>query len=326
MTPTAPAGIRQPGILDFALLLLLAFFWGSSFFFIKQGVDNGLPPLSLAVGRMTIGAVMLVSIALARGQSVPCGRGVWGRLILLGVIGNSLPFFLIAWGEQFTTSQLAAILMATIPCFVIVLAHFLTHDEPLTLGKGLGAALGFAGVIAIVGVDALKGLGDQVVGQLAIVGGCLSYSFYGILVRRVPSIGPEMLVGTILVGGLVPLVPVWLVVDRPWELTGALAPTGGAWLSMVWLGVLSTGGGNLLFYLLLRRVGAGFGSFNNYVVPLMGLGWGYALAGERPSWNALLALVLILSGLAAARLLRPARGVTSSVGSRPEPHPGAPER
>ena len=68
---------------------------------------------------------------------------------------------------------------------------------------------------------------------------------------------------------------------------------------------LSTGGGNLLFFLLLRRVGAGFGSFNNYLVPLMGVGWGFFLAGETPSWNALIALVLILTGLACARWLKP---------------------
>ena len=302
MAPDPSAGIRNPGLSDFALLLVLAFTWGSSFFFIKSAVDNGLPPLSLAVGRIAIGAAMLLAIAFARGQSLPRG-GLWGRLVILGVIGNSLPFFLIGWGEQFTSSQLAAILMATIPCFVIVLAHFFTHDEPLTLGKGLGAAFGFSGVLAIVGIDALKGLGDQVIGQLAILAGCLSYSFYGINARRLPPVAAEMLIGCILAAGLPPLMVVWLIVDQPWH----LSPNSSAWLAVSWLGILSTGAGSLLFYFILRRVGAGFGSFNNYVVPLMGLGWGYFLAGETPSWNALVALVLILTGLACARWLKPLR-------------------
>ena len=292
--------LRPPGAADFALLLVLALTWGSSFFFIKQAVET-LPPLSLAVGRITIGAAMLLIIAYAKGQAMPRGLGLWGRMIFLGIIGNALPFFLIGWGEQFTPSNLAAILMATIPSFVIVLAHYFTHDEPLTLGKALGAVLGFGGVVALIGVDALNGLGDVVIGQIAILAGALSYSLYGINAKRLPPLGSEMLVGTILLAGLIPLIPVWLVIDQPWQ----LAPDGKAWFSVAWLGLLSTGGGNLLFFLLLRRVGAGFGSFNNYLVPLMGVGWGFFLAGEKPSWNALVALVLILIGLALARWLKP---------------------
>jgi drug/metabolite transporter (DMT)-like permease len=246
---------------------------------------------------------MLLVIARAKGQRMPRDLGLLGRMVFLGIIGNSLPFFLIAWGEQYTPSNLAAILMATIPSFVIVLAHFFTHDEPLTLGKALGCLFGFAGVVALIGVAALKGLGDVVIGQTAILAGAFSYSLYGINAKRLPPLGSEMLVGTILVAGLVPLIPVWLAIDQPWS----LAPDGKAWFSVAWLGLLSTGGGNLLFFLLIRRVGAGFGSFNNYLVPLMGVGWGFFLAGERPSWNALVALVLILTGLACARWLKPHR-------------------
>lgn len=297
--PTATT-LRPPGATDFALLFVLALTWGSSFLFIKQAVAT-MPPMTLATGRMAIGAAMLLAIAFAKGQAVPRGAKLWGRMIFLGVIGNSLPFFLIGWGEQFTPSNLAAILMATIPSFVIVLAHFFTHDEKMTLGKALGCVLGFAGVIALIGVDALKGLGDVVIGQSAILAGALSYSLYGINAKRLPALGSEMLVGMILVAGLIPLVPVWLIHDQPWQ----IAPDNKAWFALFWLGLLSTGAGNLLFFLLLRRVGAGFGSFNNYLVPLMGVGWGFFLLGERPSWNALVALVLILSGLACARWLKP---------------------
>ncbi len=304
---TSPrTSLRQPGPTDFLLLLLLALTWGSSFLFIKQAVET-LPPLSLAIGRIAIGAALLLAIAFAKRQQVPRGAGLWGRMVFLGIIGNSLPFFLIGWGEQYTPSNLAAILMATIPSFVIVLAHFFTQDEPMTLGKALGCILGFAGVIALVGVDALKGLGDVVIGQIVILCGALSYSLYGINAKHLPPLGSEMLVGMILVAGLIPVLPVWLIHDRPWELVGDAAPDAKAWVSVAWLGLLSTGGGNLLFFLLLRRVGAGFGSFNNYLVPLMGVGWGFFLLGERPSWNALAALVLILTGLALARWLKPPR-------------------
>lgn len=300
MSP-AHTALRHPGLAEFGLLLILSLVWGSSFIAIKIAVENGLPPLTLATYRIAIGAAILCGIAIVKGQAWPRGGALWGRLAFLGVIGNSLPFFLIGWGEQYTPSNLAAILMAVIPIFVVILAHLMTPDEKLTLGKGVGVVLALIGVIVLVGVDALGGLGRSVIGQLAILGGTVSYSFYGVNTRRLPSMGPEMTVGSILLMALITMLPVWLIHDRPWE----LHQTSPALLAALWLGLLSTAAGNLLFFLILRRVGAGFAAFNNYLVPLMGIGWGYLWLGETPGWNALAALVLILGGLASARFLKP---------------------
>jgi drug/metabolite transporter (DMT)-like permease len=293
-----PPAIRAPGSAEFILLALLGLVWGSSFLFIKIAVEHGVPPLTLATLRIGLGAIVLVGLARWRGQAWPRGVGLWLRLALLGVIGNSLPFFLIGWGEQFTTSQLAAILMATIPLLVVVIAHLATHDEKLSLPKIAGVLFGFAGVIVLVGVDALQGLGAQVIGQLAILCACLSYSFNGVLARRLPQIGAEMTVGIILVLGFVTMAPVWLIVDQPWQLT----PDGKAVFAVIWLGILSTAFGNLLFFTIMRRVGASFASTNNFLVPIMGLGWGFFGYGEVPGINALVALVLILIGLALPRV------------------------
>ena len=190
--------------------------------------------------------------------------------------------------------------MATIPLLVLILAHAMTHDEKLTLPKIVGVLFGFAGVVALVGIDALKGLGAQVIGQLAIIGGCLSYSLYGVNARRLPQMGAEMTVGIILALGFLSILPVWLIIDRPWE----LAPSGNAIIAILWLGLLSTAFGNWFFFTLMRRSGASFASNNNFLVPLMGLGWGYFGYGEVPGLNALTALVLILLGLALPRLRR----------------------
>jgi drug/metabolite transporter (DMT)-like permease len=297
---SAPPAIRHPGPVEFGLLLILGLVWGSSFIAIKIAVDNGLPPLTLATYRIGIGAVILCGLAIAKGQAWPRGAALWGRLAFLGVIGNSLPFFLIGWGEQYTPSNLAAILMAVIPIFVVILAHLMTPDEKLTLGKGLGVVMALVGVVILVGVDALRGVGQSVIGQLAILGGTVSYSFYGVNTRRLPPMGPEMTVGSILLMAFITMMPVWLVHDRPWEIHHTMP----ALLAMSWLGLLSTAAGNLLFFLILRRVGAGFAAFNNYLVPLMGIVWGYLWLGEKPGWNALVALALILGGLASARFLR----------------------
>jgi len=306
-TPAGSIAIRHPGPVEFGLLLLLGLVWGSSFIAIKIAVENGLPPMTLATYRIAIGAAMLCGLAIAKGQTWPRGRGLWGRLVFLGIIGNSLPFFLIGWGEQYTPSNLAAILMAVIPIFVVILAHLMTPDEKLTLGKGFGVLLAMLGVIVLVGLDALReinaigGIGPSVIGQLAILGGTVSYSFYGVYTRRLPLMGSEMTVGAILLMALVTMLPVWLWHDHPWQ----IAHTKPAFLATLWLGVISAAIGNLLFFLILRRVGAGFAAFNNYLVPLMGIGWGYLWLGETPGWNAVAALLLILSGLATARFLKP---------------------
>jgi drug/metabolite transporter (DMT)-like permease len=295
---TAPPAIRHPGLAEFALLGLLGLVWGSSFLFIKIAVDNGVPPLTLATLRIGMAAVILVLVARLRGQAWPSGGALWAKLTFLGIIGNSLPFFLIGWGEQFTTSQLAAILMATIPLLVVVIAHVLTHDEKLSLPKVAGVLCGFAGVVVLVGVDVLNGLGAQVIGQLAILAACLSYSFYGVNARRLPQIGAEMTVGIILALGFVIMAPLWLIIDRPWT----LSPSHEAIFSIFWLGILATAFGNWLFFTIMRRVGASFASTNNFLVPLMGLGWGFFGYGEVPGYNAVIALVLIMIGLALPRI------------------------
>lgn len=301
--------LHHPGIFEFCLLILLGLVWGSSFLFIKIAVENGVPPLTLAALRILIGAVALLVAARLRGQAFPTfkatsskpgGLAVWARLAFLGIIGNSLPFFLIGWGEQFTTSQLAAILMATIPLLVLILAHHMTHDEKLSAPKIVGVLCGFAGVVILVGVDALNGLGAQVIGQLAILGGCLSYSYYGVNARRLPQMGSEMTVGIILTLGFITMAPLWLIIDRPWELT----PSSDAVFAVIWLGLLATAFGNWLFFTLMRRSGASFASNNNFLVPIMGLGWGYFGYGEVPGMNAVGALLLILIGLALPRLTK----------------------
>jgi drug/metabolite transporter (DMT)-like permease len=301
---TPAVDIRQPGLADYGLLFGLSLLWGSSFYAIKVAVEHGMPPMTLASLRVGIGAVVLLVFARGLRQRLPSfrgrqGKGLWLRFLVLGVIGNSLPFFLIASGEQTTTSQLAGILMATIPIMVVILAHFFVHDERLTLLRFLGVALGFAGMIVLVGVDALRGLGDQVMGQLLIIGGCISYSLYGVNAKRLPKLPPQMLIGVILAAGFVAMLPFWLVIDRPWTLHW----DGHAVLAALWLGIAATGGGNLLYYVLMRRVAVGFASLNNYLVPVLALGWGYFLLGEQPHLNALVALGLILAGLALPRIV-----------------------
>lgn len=302
-TTAAGAEIRHPTLADYLALARLSLIWGSSFLAIKIAVEHGVPPLTVATIRIGLGALLLLSIARIRRQPWPPLRGrgdagLWLRILFLGVVGNSLPFFLISWGEQTTTSQLAGILMAIIPMLVVILAHFFTHDERLTPMKLIGVALGFAGVVVLVGVDALRGLGEQVLGQGLIIGGCISYSLYGVAARRLPRLAPQMLIGVILFAAFVAILPFALIIDRPWTLHWQWQGLA----AVSWLGLIATGTGNLLYFLLLRKAGAGFASNNNYLVPLLALVYGYFILSEQPHLNAVAALVLILVGLAVQRM------------------------
>jgi drug/metabolite transporter (DMT)-like permease len=302
-SPAAGAAIRHPTLFDYLHLGGLSLIWGSSFLFIKIADDHGVPPLTVAAFRIGLGAALLLTIARSRGQSwpplrTPNNARLWLRILFLGAVGNSLPFFLISWGEQTTTSQLAGILMAVIPLMVVILAHFFTHDERLNVVKLAGIMLGFLGVVVLVGVDALRGLGSQVQGQALIIGGCISYSLYGVTARHLPRLAPDLLIGVILFAGFVALLPFWLIIDRPWNLVWQWQGV----LALGWLGLIATGTGNLLYFVLLRRAGAGFASNNNYLVPPLALVYGFIILSEQPHLNAVAALVLILVGLVVQRM------------------------
>ncbi len=212
MSPTPAAGnaIRHPTLFDYLHLAGLSLIWGSSFLGIKIADDHGVPPLTVAAFRIGLGAALLLTIARLRGQTwpplrTPTDARFWSRLLFLGVVGNSLPFFLISWGEQTTTSQLAGILMEIIPMLVVILAHFFTHDERLGFMKIAGVALGLPAWSCWSAADALRGLGAQLLGQVLIIGGCISYSLYGVTARHLPRLAPDLLIGVILFAGFVAL-------------------------------------------------------------------------------------------------------------------------
>lgn len=259
--------------------------------FIKLGVQT-LPPLTLACGRMALAALLLLAFAAARGHGWPRAAGVWRGFLVVGLLGNALPFYLIHWGELSIDSGLAAILMGVMPLATAGLAHFLTA-EPLRGGRLAGVLLGFTGLLVLVGGDALAGLGTQVLAQGAVLVGALCYALTTVFVRRsVRAPGAVMAAGALSVGTLL-LAPLAAVLEQPWH----LAPSAVSLAAMGVLGVFSTGFAALLYFHLLRHLGATYFAQVNYWIPLLGVGWGWALLGEQPPLRALAALALILAGV-----------------------------
>ncbi len=295
-----------PNRQDYALLAALGAVWGSSFLLIKLAVET-IAPITVATGRIAIGAIALALLVGARRQSWPRGGRAWLLLLVMGLIGNIIPFSLINWGETRIDSGLAAILMSTVPLVTIILAPAFVRDEPVTPGKLIGVALGMAGVAVLIGPGALIGAHGELLGQIAVAAAALCYALNGLAARKLPRMPVEVIgAGTLLCATIIGL-PASLVADAPWQ----IAPSALSVAALVCLGIVNTAGGYLLLFRLVVRAGAGFASLNNFLVPLFGVMWGALLLNERPSPQAVAGLLLILGGLAAVRLW-PVRGAARS--------------
>ena len=261
--------------------------------FIKVAVQT-ITPITLSFSRVALAALVLAVYGLVRGNALPKDGKTWLAACVVGFLGNALPFSLIHWGEQYVDSSLTAILMGVMPVAVAMMAHFATDSDPLTKRRALGIAVGFFGLIVLIGWEALGGIGAAILAQVAISSAALSYAVTTIFVRRVTHLtGHTMAVATLICGSLI-LMPVAFTFEQPL----ALSPDWPSLLSLVMLGVFSTGIATLMYFRLVRSLGATTFSQINYLIPMMGVAWGALILGEQPGVREGIALVFILTGVA----------------------------
>jgi drug/metabolite transporter (DMT)-like permease len=279
------------------LLLVLGALWGSSYLFIKVGVGE-VPPLTLVGGRLLLSTVLLWILLLASGQPVPRRRAQWGTYAVVGFLSGVLPYTLVAWGEQYISSSLAALLQSTMPMFTVVLAHFLGSGERLTGIKILGVITGFVGVGILLLPDLRQGVQTNVLGQLAVVGSSASYAASTVFARSRMR-GQPPLVSTTgqITMALVFTLPLSLLIDRPFDLSPSWAAVG-AWIGLAILGTVLA---YVIYYALIDRESATFVSTVTYIIPISGLILGALVLGETLSLNLFLSLALILVGVLLVR-------------------------
>jgi drug/metabolite transporter (DMT)-like permease len=287
----------EPG--DWLLLGLLVVAWGSSFAMSKHALASIGADWVMAL-RLSVAAAALIAYALRSRVTLAAPVGVWVKFTWLGFIGNAFPFLLITWGMHFITSGVAGLLMATIPLFVVVLAHFTLPDERLTLPKTTGFLLGFAGIVVLIGPEALFTLsltGEELMGELAVIAGCLCYAIHGISAKRLGVENPVRQSAAVCLAGAV-MGLAFVLVTSPAGLAGA---TSSSLAAVLGLGLVPTAFATLLVYRLMDRNGPSFVSLSNYLVPVFALTLGALLLHEPLGWNILLALLLILAGIAISR-------------------------
>ncbi len=249
---------------EWGLLALLSLLWGGSFFFIGVAVKE-LPPLTLAALRVALAALILWASAPLTGASPPRNRKALAALALLGLGNNALTFALIAWGQTHLPVGLASVLNAATPLFAVLLAHVFTAEEKLSRFKIIGAVAGLAGVAWVIGPDALLGRdGPNAWAEGAVLLAALSYAVAALFARRVRvlQLKPIDIATGQTTAGAIYLVPLALILDRPWSLPIPSAPVIA---SVFAIAALCTA----LAYVVYFRILSGAGATNVLLVTLV---------------------------------------------------------
>jgi len=296
--------------------LVLSFVWGTSYLWIKVGLET-LPPLTIIASRLVLGAVFVGLVVAVAREPLPREARQYAHLLVMSVINIVVPFLLITYGEQSVDSALAAILNSTVPLFVIVIAPLFLPDEGITPARIAGLALGFAGVIVLVAPGLSSGLGTSVPAEVMMVASSLSYACGNVWARRnVRGLAP-MIPALFQVGFAAAItVPLALVIDHPWS---GVRPAPVAFLAVAWLGFLGSGLAYLCYFTILRYWGSMRTSMTSYLLPVVGIAAGALVLGEAVTANRVGGTVLIAAGIAIVsspqairRLANRARGEATS--------------
>jgi len=268
-----------------ALLLLLSGIWGSSFLFIKLGVDE-LEPSVVALGRLVVGAAILLPIAARRG-GLGLLRPYLAIVATLGLLNNALPFWLFGFAETRISSGLAAVIQAAAPIFTVLLAIRLDPTQRVTGVRLVGVGVGFVGVALLVGAQT----GGQVVAALAVLAAALCYATSALVVgKRAGGIPPLHLAAGQLAIGTLLMAPFGLL-QLPDQ-----APPAKTVLAIVALGSLGSAVAYVLYFALIARAGASRAILVTYLVPAFGLVYGAVFLDEAVPASALIGLALVLAG------------------------------
>jgi drug/metabolite transporter (DMT)-like permease len=285
--------ITRPTRTDWLTLLALGFMWGTSYVFIKLGVQT-LPTFTLIAARLGIGLALLATVVVLAREPLPRSPRTYGHLIVMAVINIVLPFALITTAERSVDSALAAILNGAVPLFVIVLAALFLHDEPMTVNRLAGLAVGYIGVVVLVS-RSLGADSSTLQGELALVASTACYGAGAVYARRnVRGLRP-MIPALFQVGFAFVIVgAIALLTERPWEVHW----NSDALIAVAWLGILGSGLAYLANFRLLSRIGATRTSLVAYLLPIVGIVAGALMFQELIDVRLVIGTALVLAGVA----------------------------
>ena len=283
--------MREPKLLDYALLTILAVIWSSAFFNIKIATYS-YGPVTIAFLRTFFGAIPVVGLCLVKKIKIEAFSKDWYWFAAIGMINLVIPFFLIAYGVQKVQSNLAAILMASTPLSATVLAHFFTDNEKISLTKILGVLVGFSGIVFLFSDNMLINESNFTSALLILIGSTF-YVVGGLLTLKISNKKNENVTASILIWGTIFLIPITIFTEKPWNLNPSIDST----ISLVYLGVVATGLAWLLRFRILKTNGLVFQAQVAYLIPIFGIILGYIFLNELITPKVLISVVAVIIGI-----------------------------
>ena len=283
--------MREAKTIDILLLLLLGIIWGSSFFNIKIA-STSYEPFTLAFIRVVFASIPLIFLCFYKKIKIQAFSKKWKSYALIGACNIVIPFSLIAIGTSKVDSFLAAMLMSSTPMTGSILAHLFTKNEKITLFKSIGIIVGFTGVIFLF-LDKLVINENNLFYALIILAGSTFYSIGGILTLKIKNQGNENVTTSTIIWSVIFLLPLSLIFESPGESSPTLIST----VSLIYLGIVATGAAWLLRFRILTVNGLVFQTQVAYIIPLVGVIFGYLIMDEVITWKVLISLFLIVLGI-----------------------------
>ena len=282
--------MKNPKLVDYTLLTILALIWASAFFNIKIATYS-YGPVSIAFFRIFFGAIPVIFLCLYKKIKIEAFTKDWFWFASIGVINLVIPFFLIAYGVQKVQSNLAAILMASTPLSATILAHFFTKYEKINFTKVIGVLIGFFGIIVLFSDNILID-NENFFYALMILLGSTFYVIGGLLTLKISKKRNENVTASILIWGTIVVFPIAMLLEQPWNFNLRLDST----ISLIYLGIFPTGVAWLLRFHILKKNGLVFQAQVAYLIPIFGVILGYIFLKEIITLKVLIALVTVIIG------------------------------
>ena len=283
--------MRETKTSDYLLLILLSFIWASAFFNITIATYS-YGPLTIAFLRIFFGAIPVILLCYFKKIKIEAFSKDWYWFALIGIVNLVIPFFLIAYGVQKVQSNLAAILMASTPLSASLLAHFFTKNEKINLIKSFGVLIGFSGIVFLFSDNILVNR-NNFSSALLILCGSTFYVIGGLLTLKISNKKNENVTASILIWGSLVLLPISFFVEQPWNLSPRLDST----LSLIYLGVFSTGVAWLLRFYILKHNGLVFQAQVAYLIPIFGVILGFVILNEEITSKVIISLLAVIVGI-----------------------------
>ena len=283
--------MRQPNLTDYTLLVLLALIWASAFFNIKIATYS-FGPVTIALLRVFFGAIPVLILCFYKKIKVEAFSKDWYWFAIIGFVNLVVPFFLISYGVKSVQSNLAAILMSTTPLSSTILGHYYTKNEQFNFTKTVGILIGFAGIVYLFSDNLLINESNFISAILILVGSTC-YVIGGVLTLKIKEKKNENVTGSILIWAVIILIPLSFFIEKPWTYNPSIQST----VSVIYLGLVSTGIAWLLRFKILVDNGLIFQSQVSYLIPIFGTILSYIFLKELITVKVLISLIAVVIGI-----------------------------